>query len=238
MSYNLEGSKRERFYYWYLPIIVLVPAILMYFSGVPWMVEIVCPSANREYGLIENLQLLALLYMAVISAMAVVRKTSALEKIGFAFLAVFSVLVLLEEMDWGAHFLEAFTGERSNVFKDLTGQTNIHNQDENAKWFKRPVYLIMAALFIFFPLYREKFTNSLMLYVTPKKVIVGTVVIALLSDLIPRFTVKLGIRPDAGLGTNIGEFSEVMVYYTFALYVHECVFEKSLSFQSSKKLSV
>ena len=48
----MDDLKKERFFYWYLPIIVLVPLILFYFSGVHWMVEIVCPAANREYGLI------------------------------------------------------------------------------------------------------------------------------------------------------------------------------------------
>jgi hypothetical protein len=234
MSIFTAESRTERFYYWYLPLIVLIPSILMYFSGVHWMVEIICPSANREYGVIENLQLLAILYMAVISAMAVKKKTLILEKVGFALLSVFALLVLLEEMDWGAHFLEAITGERRTIFSEVTGVTNIHNQDDNAKWFKRPVYLIMAALFVIFPLNRDKFQNPFLQYLTPKKAIVGTVIIAVLSDLIPRFTVLFNIRPDAGLGTNIGEFSEVMVYYTFALYVHEIVFEKSLALQGNK----
>jgi hypothetical protein len=227
---SVEEGKRAKFYYWYLPIIVLVPMILMYFSGIHWMVEIVCPAANREFGVIENLQLLIILYMAVISAMAVKKKTLTLEKIGFAFLAVFALLVFFEEMDWGAHFVEAYSGKKETIFSEVTGVTNIHNQDDNAKWFKRPVYLIMAALFIFFPLYRDRITNPLIQYATPKKLIIGTIIIALLSDLIPRFTVLWHIRPDAGLANNIGEFSEVMVYYTFALYLHEIIFEKSLVF--------
>lgn len=225
----MDAQRKEKFFYWYLPIIVLVPLILMYFSGVHWMVEIVCPAANREYGLIENLQLVILLYMVVISAMAVRRKTWPLERIGFFLLTLFALLVFLEEMDWGAHFIEAATGTRDTFFSELTGNTNIHNQNDAAKWFKRPVYLIMAGLFIIFPLLRHRFTNALLLYLTPKKLIIGTVIIAVFSDLIPRFTVLFNIRPDAGLANNIGEFSEIMVYYTFALYLHEIIFEKSMN---------
>jgi hypothetical protein len=225
---NLEEKKDNRFFYWYLPIIVLVPLILFYFSGVRWMVEIVCPAANREYGVVENLQLIIILYMAVISFMAIKRKTWIVEKVGFILLSIFALLVLFEEMDWGAHFIEAATGSRDTIFSELTGATNIHNQDDNAKWFKRPVYLIMAALFIFFPLYRHRFSNPLLVYLTPKKLIIGTVIIAIFSDLIPRFIVIWNIRPDAGFANNIGEFSEIMVYYTFALYLHEIIFEKSL----------
>lgn len=226
---SVDELKKERFFYWHLPIIVLVPLIVFYFSGVRWMVEIVCPAANREYGLIENIQLVTLIYMVVICFMAVKRKAWVIERIGFFFLGLFALLVFFEEMDWGAHFIEAATGTRDTFFSELTGSTNIHNQNDNAKWFKRPVYIIMAALFIIFPLYRHRFNNALLLYLTPKKLIIGTVIIAVLSDLIPRFTVILNIRPDAGLANNIGEFSEIMVYYTFALYLHEIVFEKSLS---------
>ena len=226
MSNALFNTRDSRFYYWTLPILVLVPQIIMYFSGVQWMVEIVCPSVNREYGLIENLQLVTILFMAIVSIYGLIRKASYLEKFGFLLLTVFSLLVLLEEMDWGAHFAELWYGKRDTIFSEVTGVTNLHNQDGNAKWFKRPVYLIMAALFIILPYYREKFKHPFLQYLTPKKLIIGTVIIALFSDLIPRYIVKLNIRPDAGLGTNIGEFSEVMVYYTFALYVYEIVFEK------------
>jgi hypothetical protein len=226
-------AEREdnRFFYWYLPMIVLVPSILFYFSGVRWMVEIICPSANREYGLIENLQLLIILYMAIISAIAVKKKDVLFEKIGFGLLSLFALFVLFEEMDWGAHFAEAISGKRSSFFSDLTGVTNIHNQDDNAKWFKRPVYLLMASLFIIFPLLRHRFVNPFLQYLTPKRMIIGTVIIAILSDLIPRLTVNLNIRPDAGFANNIGEFSEVMVYYTFALYLHELIFEKSMEWE-------
>ena len=68
----------------------------------------------------------------------------------------------------------------------------------------------------------------LLQYLAPKKLIIGTAIITILSDLIPRLTVVLNIREDGGLGTNIGEFSEVMVYYIFALYVYELVFVRHL----------
>ena len=235
MSNALFDTRSGRFYYWTLPVIVLVPQIIMYFSGVRWAVEIVCPSINREFGTIENLQLITLLFMAGTSFWAAAKKQNTLERIGFALLGVFSVLVFFEEMDWGAHYAELWYGNKSTVFSDIVGQTNIHNQGDNAKWFKRPVYLIMAALFIFLPYFKEKLGHPIFQYLTPKKLIVGTVIIALLSDLIPRFIVKWGILPDAGLGVNIGEFSEIMVYYTFALYVFEIATEKTLTFPLFKK---
>jgi hypothetical protein len=116
MSSSLFDTKDGRFYYWTLPVIVLVPQIIMYFSGIQWMVEIVCPSINREFGTIENLQLLILLYMTIICLLGAIRKQNKLEKTGFAFLTLFSLLVFFEEMDWGAHYIEYFSGEKRSFF--------------------------------------------------------------------------------------------------------------------------
>jgi hypothetical protein len=93
----------------------------------------------------------------------------------------------------------------------------------------------MIVLFIIMPYVREKLKHPILQYITPKKLIIGTAFITLFSDLIPRFIVIWGLRPDAGLGVNIGEFSEVMVYYTFALYVYEIVFEKTFDWSILKK---
>lgn len=232
MSIYSQATPRDRMMYVHLPLIILVPSILMYFSGVPWMVELICPSINWEFGVIENVQLLILLYMVIISAIAAVKKDQVIEKLAYGFLAVFALFIFFEEMDWGAHFIEYATGEKRSLFSDATGMTNIHNQDGNAKWFKRPVYLLMATIFIVFPLYRESFRNELLRFLTPQKLIIYTVVIAILADLIPRFTVILNIRPDGGFGTNIGEFSEVMVYWTFALYVRELISRRFPGFVS------
>jgi hypothetical protein len=237
MSDSLFDTKGSRFYYWTLPIIVMVPQIIMYFSGVRWMVEIVCPSVNREFGTIENLQLVTILFMAIVCFYGALRKTALIEKAGFALLTIFSLLVLGEEMDWGAHFVQYYTGEKSTFFSRFVGETNIHNQEGNAKWFKRPVYPIMILLFIVFPYFREKLKHPFLQYITPKKLIIGTAIITLFSDLIPRYIVKLNIRPDAGLGVNIGEFSEVMVYYIFALYLYEIVFEKTFEWSSFRRNS-
>ena len=235
MINSLFDTTDSRSYYWTFPIVAMVVQIAMYFSGVQLLVEIVCPSVNWEFGSIENLQLLTILGIVIISIFGVIRKSTMIEKLGFAFLSLFSIFVLGEETDWGAHYVLHYTGDKSTFFSELVGQTNIHNYGGHAKWFKRPVYGIMILLFIALPFFRQKLTHPFLQYITPNPLITGTALITLFADLIPRFIVKLGLREDGGLGVNIGEFAEIMVYYTFALYVFEIVFEKTFEWSVFRK---
>ena len=217
---------KQYFTYWILPLLVIIPLMIMYFSGVHWLVEIVCPSINWEFGALENIQLLILLLIFGISAIGIKRKRWSLEKIAFGFLTLFSIFVFLEEIDYGAHYLQYFKGHKDTVVYKLTGSRNLHNEGNNAKIFKRSVYGIMALAFLIAPLFKGKLKSPLLEYLVPKKMIILTAVTAIFVDLIPRFLIISGFCKDGGLGVNIGEFSEIMVYYIFFLYLREIVFEK------------
>lgn len=214
--------------YWIIPLLVLVPLMIMYFSNVKWAQELVCPSVNWELGIVENLQILLLIMMLIISVIAVFRKKNAIEKVLFSFLSVFALFVLLEEIDYGAHFLRYFKGRSDTFFVDMTGKANVHNLGNNARIFKRSIYPLMLLLFIITPIYVHKFKNPVFKYLIPNKWFVVTAVITILSYAVPRLLVDFNILEDGGFGVNIGEFSEIMVYYIFFLYLFEIIFEKDL----------
>lgn len=214
--------------YWIIPLLVLVPLMIMYFSNVKWAQELVCPSVNWELGIVENLQILLLIMMLIISVIAVFRKKNTIEKILFSFLSVFALFVLLEEIDYGAHFLRYFKGRSDTFFVDMTGKANVHNLGNNARIFKRSIYPLMLLLFIITPIYVHKFKNPVFKYLIPNKWFVVTAVITILSYAVPRLLVDFNILEDGGFGVNIGEFSEIMVYYIFFLYLFEIIFEKDL----------
>jgi len=200
----------------------------MYFSEIPWMVEIICPKLHREYGLVEHLQLLCILIIFVIVIKGTLMKHTILEKIGWGFLGVFTAFVFLEEMDYGKYYYAYFAGHEETFFSELTGRTNIHNINDNAKWFKRPVYPLMGVLFILFPLYGQRFSWPFFRYLVPNKLIIGTAIITILTELVARGIILFGIREDGGFANNIGEFTELLIYYIFSLYVHELVYKKNL----------
>ncbi len=212
--------------YWILPLLVLAVLIGMYFSGIRWMQEIICPSVDWELGLVENIQLALLFMIFIVSVIAVGKKKFKIEKIAFLLLSVFSLFIFLEEIDYGNHFLKYFKGQDNTVFSDLTGKLNVHNMGNNAKLFKRSVYPIMGILFIVSPLVRDKLSSPLLKYLIPSKWIITTAILSIFSYLIPWMLVEFNILKDGGFGINIGEFSEIMVYYIFFLYLYEIIFEK------------
>ena len=77
--------------YWIIPLVVLIPLLIMYFSGVKWAQEIVCPSVNWELGIVENLQILLLTMILIINVMAIFRKKDRIEKVIFSCLSVFTI---------------------------------------------------------------------------------------------------------------------------------------------------
>lgn len=214
--------------FWIIPLAVLIPLLIMYFSGVVWAQEIVCPSIDREFGVAENLQIVLLLMILVVNIIATARKKDRIEKVIFTLLAFFTLFVLLEEIDYGAHFLSYFKGNSDTFFLELTGKTNVHNLGNNAKIFKRSIYPLMLVLFIISPFYVQKFKNPVIKYLIPSKWFLITAIITIFSYVVPRLIVELNILEDGGFGINIGEFSEIMIYYIFFLYLYEIIFKKDL----------
>lgn len=210
-------SRKEHIYYWILPLLVIGVCVLFYFSGNPTLVAIVCPPLNWEWGILENLQLAILIGIFIVSTRTAFQKKDRILKLGFGLIAVFSVFVFLEEIDYGTHFYQLIKGhERSGIDYHVK---SLHNYGSNAKIIKRSVYLIMALIFVMAPFLKSSLKNPYLKFLLPSPRIILVAILTIASDLVPRLIVTLEIRSDGGLGVNIGEFSEVMVYYIFLLYV-------------------
>lgn len=220
-------SLREHGYYWVLPLVILSILITFYFSGVPTLEEFVCPKENWEWGILENIQLTIILAMFILAIYAFLKKKVTLQKWGFGLIALFAVFIFLEEIDYGAHFAQLIGGEQEIILKQYIPK-NIHNQGNNAKLFKRSVYVFMLLLFVIAPFLKLKTENPYIKYLIPKPRIVIVAVLAIIIDLVPRLIVYFGIFEDGGLGTNIGEFSEVIVYHIFLIYLTQLIFENEL----------
>ncbi|WP_149276830.1 hypothetical protein [Pareuzebyella sediminis] len=218
---------KEHLYYWILPLLVLTILMTLYFSGIPQLVQLVCPSENWEWGILENLQLVIILIILIFSIYGFINKKNRILKLGFAFVVVFSVFILLEEMDYGAHFAQLIGGEKEVILKQYIPH-NIHNVGNNAKLFKRVVILIMALIFVVAPFMESKVENPYILYLIPKPRIIIIAVLTIAADLIPRLIVAYDIFEDGGLGVNINEFQELMVYYIFLIYLLQLIFDKQL----------
>ena len=216
------------FRYWILPLLVLTPLLIMYFSGVHWAQELVCPSVNREFGIVENIQLLILLLIIIYSVIAVKKKKYIIEKIAFIFLTIISIFIFLEEIDYGLHYVKYFTGQTHSLFLSLSGRSNVHNIGNTATKMKHVIYPFMGLLFVVAPLIKGKIKSKFFQYIIPHKGIILTAFLTILAHFVPKFLVNWNIFDDGGFGINLVEFSETMIYYVFFVYLYELIFEKKL----------
>jgi hypothetical protein len=205
---------------------VLLPLLVFYFIGLDWATNIVAPRGSWEVGPIENIQLILLLGIFVLSIIGLIRKKLVLEKVIFLFIGLLSLFVFFEELDYGYHYLVFFEQDGTTPFKEVFGTKNFHNRGNNARLFKRPIYPFMFLLFMVGPYYREKIKNQTLKYLIPAKPIIITAILTLVSYVAPRLLVDFNILEDGGMGVNIGEFSEIMVYYLFFLYLYEIIYER------------
>ena len=226
-------SVRQHLWYWAIPTLVIALLMASFFSGVPGLVKLVNPkmidlSANREWGLLENVQLLIIVGIIGVTSYATMSVSSILLRLGFGLLTLFAVIIFLEEIDYGYHFTEYFTGEGKSQLSEFFGIYNLHNINDNfgAIWFKRFVYLVMLVLFIIMPFWKFRNGPALIAYLSPMPKIVIPAGITIACETVARVLVPIrNLRLDS-IQMDIGEFSEVLIYYTFLLYLCQLIFEK------------
>ena len=79
----------NRFAYWVLPLVVGAVLVFMNYSGIYVLTQIVSPDVNREFGLLEHLQLVLIAITLVYSIKAIPTKEFWLEKLGYIFMSLF-----------------------------------------------------------------------------------------------------------------------------------------------------
>ena len=113
-------NSKKLLVYLIIPVGVSLALNAMYFSGNIVLQRIVVPNLPplpiqdwREFGLIESLQHLLLLGMVCVAVAGVCRKKWGVERLAFAWVALASLFVLLEEVDYGTTFYEYATTPRA-----------------------------------------------------------------------------------------------------------------------------
>jgi hypothetical protein len=222
-------------YYWILPSIILGLCIAVYFFDLYALREWIAPAINREFGFIENLQLLLLLLIFVIAVKGMRRKKTTHEKIPYyAWLltAMAAVLIFFEEIDYGLHYYDYYAGKtQSEVVYEMTvaGKLrNIHNTGKTTSVIKLAVYICIVLLFVLLPLLPKKGIQKMPLleYITPSKYIIGTAITLFVLNQIVLYLNKISYDESLSLSGNVSEFEEVMTYYIFLLYAIEMIRKK------------
>ncbi len=223
-----------------ITIFLLIPGIgsalliAAYFSGIPWLRAVVSPSINREYGLLENLQLLLLILIVVCAGVGVLIKQHRTEKFIMTVILAGSLFMFLEEFDYGLHYYRLLIGNPL-VDSETEKFINVHNIAEASPKFKLAGDLTFIVLFIIFPLFFSRSRNNLLHYLAPNRFFILTVILMFVVSRIAHFLEDAGIGGIGSLHGSISEFRELLTYYVFALYFFELIFRRNYSQRPSWK---
>ncbi len=220
---------KRHYYYWIGPTIVGGLLVSMYFSGIPWMQSFAAPEINREFGAVENLQHLIILAIIIVTIQGVYRKTLKWERIVFAVVAVAGLILFLEELDYGLHYMEYFRGG-----KYTGGPRNVHNFILNPygldfdKVMSPVVYFVLGLCFCILPLLvlARKLTHPWFRYLIPEPHSMGTIIGMVVVTQVGFFLDKIDMHSNHALRINITEFGEGFVHYIFFIYLVELVYKR------------
>ena len=217
-----------------LPGVLSLLLMAMYFSGNAYLQNIVAPSidkvplfSSREFGALEILQNFFLLCIVFYSARCVMAAGDIWIRLLATFLLFISLFTFLEEIDYGAHFIEYFTGEYGSLAQE-TWDRNWHNKMgpggvQNVSYLKLATNIAMLAGFVLAPLLLSPVRNRTIRLLVPSMWMISTVVLIVLLSLLAHGLddaghAMIGDRP-GNLYKNISEFRELNMYYLFLLYV-------------------
>ena len=83
------------FTYWQFPLLLGLLLVFMNYSGISFLTELVSPDVNREFGLLENLQLLLIASSLIYVLKAIRLKDFWFEKLAYVVLAMFFLFLFL-----------------------------------------------------------------------------------------------------------------------------------------------
>lgn len=190
--------------YLIIPMAITTIYAAMYFSHILVLQRLISPKLPplladswREFGLLENSQNLCLLVMVVVLIVGIWRATEKLQRAAFCMVALFTLFVFLEEVDYFTHWYAYFTADEPiHWFKPLpltdllalaeenenAGNFNLHNQGNLVKVFKFVGDFTIVFLFVLIPLIAPYIKNRYVQYAAPERYAILTCVMMLLMS--------------------------------------------------------
>lgn len=205
----------KHFIYWGLPALIVATLMAMYFSGIDPLRQAVAPRINREFGLLENIQHLMLLWIVFVGIRAVRSSSQPWRRRMFLFMTVVTALLFLEEVDYGLHWWELITGTPP---EEQASVRNLHNIGGTTQDIKYVGNIVMILLFVVMPFVATRSSSEWWQYFRPSRYLVITAVVTFLLARLAHYLYDSGYYPDGPISSNISEFREVMVYYVWLIY--------------------
>lgn len=205
---------KSHFFYWIFPGSVVLLLIAMYFSGNQLLMWILAPESNRELGLLESLQHLLLLIMAVVLGQHAWKSSFAQQRTLFAVVSAGTIFVLLEELNYFTHYWWAIQGREWHTMPKI----NVHNQGDLSDMFKDAGDIFLVSFFALFPLTAARSQNRWVSYFRPSRLFVLSLLTALLTSRLAHFLEENHAPANNYFSTSMGEYRELFVYWIWLLY--------------------
>ena len=220
---------KKHIIYWIAPAITLILYILIYFLDWGGLSFVMAPEYNREFGLVENTQVLIIVGMIVVCLKGV-RLPDKLPRYFFRLGVFASIFILLEEVDYGLHIYDWYVGKTpAMVSAEYANMKlrNIHNSFDMTEMFKRLSFLFLAIICLLAarPKGKLKFLNKLQSLVPvafrPSPLLAITVILVPLISQFAFFIKDNFEIKSRVMSSNISEFEETLIYYSILLYLYQ-----------------
>ena len=217
-----EVSRNDHLRYWLLPTAIVTLPMAMWFSGVPLLMAIAAPEFNRELGLLENLQHLAVAAVAFVGVVRFRRATLPWERRFFALMALAAVFVFLEEVDYGSHWWAALQGRGEHERLVI----NIHNIGGNSRRFHVVGDVVTVSWFVLLPLVAARVRHPWVAYFRPDVRFIASIAAMLVLTQTAHLLNDLGLPPGSYMRKSMAEFRELFIYLIWLTYTRDLAFRR------------
>ncbi len=236
----MSVKTKKHIVYWIFPTALIALYTIIYFYDTLGLAFIIAPEFNRELGIVENTQLLIILGMFLVSVKAFKIDKIALHKIVYAGIAIFSIFIFLEEIDYGIHILDYFDGKSdADIRAESKGSQirNIHNQGKLNHYFKLTLYISFVLFLVVYPVAAKRFkiANPYLNKIVPSNNFIYPLIsMAILNQFAFYLDDAIEHSNIVSLHLNISEFEEIFIYYIMLLYVVELVNKNTPNWKKEK----
>lgn len=236
-------------------LFVLIPVTFnlfffgLYFSGVDWLQQLVAPrmtdaipvSSWREFGVVEQLQNIFLLYIVIVFLVAAVKRKCIIEKVVFAAGFFLMLFLFLEEIDYGLHFWHYFIDSPSEVSRFNWHNQHTFSNHENGRYLRKLGDLVIVCWFLLLPLLSYRFNFQRVKSVIPSPWFIATLIVSFLCTSLAHYLDDQGMgmingRPGI-LDGNVSEFRETTTYYLYLLYALQLTKTTDLISKKAEKVT-
>lgn len=216
----MNPKLKNHFIYWILPSLFILLCAGVYFFNWFGLSFVIAPTVNREFGLLENTQLLLILAVIILAIRKVKFSSVKKERLLFTCIAAFSFFVFLEEVDYFLHVVDYIKG----IPETDTEVRNLHNQGNLLHFIKLAVYISFVVILALLPLAKDFISRripALAYFIPSRWFILSLIAMVILNQWALYADKSMADAAAVSLNSNISEFEECFIYYIGLLYVRE-----------------